>query len=281
MLPDWMRRLKAQLRAGKVTGPRTGARASVRRSESICTLNDAVNSAEAALSYTLKRSSARRTLALQVREAGRIVVQAPGHTPLSEVEGFIRQHLPWLRARLEASARRDVVWNYGMALPFMGGSISLNWQDNGPIVPRMDSNSLYLCGSWPEAPARVRAWYHAQAAEILPARLAVQAARMGVAVPPLRLSDARTRWGSLSAQGRMGLNWRLVMLSEDLIDYVICHELAHLRQHNHSPAFWREVEALYPDYRSARIRLRHEGGVAMALGFDAVEAVVPVPIPEP
>ena len=262
-----MKRLKRSLR--------TVQRTTVWRSESIGTLKDAGTT----LSYHLKRSSARRTLALQVRETGRIVVQAPQHTPLSAVEAFVRSHLPWLHERLEAVAQRHSPWDKGMTLPWLGQSLSLDWREDGPIVPCTEANRLQLGGAWLDVPGRVRDWYHEQALEILPARLAVQAARMGVAIPPLRLSDARTRWGSLSAQGRMGLNWRLVMLSEDLIDYVICHELAHLRQHNHSPAFWREVEALYPDYRLARIRLRSEGRVAMALGFDLVGDAGRIPEP--
>lgn len=256
MLPDWLKRLKLPLP--------TERRAAPRRSESIATLN----TAGVAFSYHLKRSSARRTLVLQVRETGRIVVQAPQHTPLSAVESFVLDHLPWLRERLKAVAQRHFVWSNGMTLPWMGRSLTLDWRENAPILPCIEEKRLQLSGSWVDIQSRVRAWYHAQAVDILPVRLALQAARMGVLAPPLRLSNARTRWGSLSAQGRMALNWRLVMLSEDLIDYVICHELAHLRQHNHSPAFWREVEALYPDYRLARIRLRSEGRVAMALGFD-------------
>ncbi len=267
MLPDWMKRLRLPLR----TVPRT----TVWRSESIGTLNDAGTT----LHYHLKRSSARRTLALQVREAGRIVVQAPQHTSLSAVEAFVLGHLPWLRERLKAVAQRHSPWDNGMTLPWLGQSFILDWREDGPIVPCTEANRLQFGGVWFEVPRRVCAWYQAQAAMILPARLAVQAARMGVAIPPLRLSDARTRWGSLSARGRMGLNWRLVMLSEDLIDYVICHELAHLRQHNHSPAFWREVETLYPDYRLARIRLRSEGRVAMALGLDLVGDAGRIPEP--
>jgi len=259
MPADWMRRLRALLPAGQGRG----GRATIRRSESFCTLTGP----DLELSYQLRRSSARRTLALQVREAGRIVVQAPHHTPLSEVEGFIRRHWPWLLTRLQAAAQSRREWCNGMALPWLGGPLTLNWQEDGPTVPSTGADGLQLGGAWSEAPGRVRDWYHAQAAMILPARLAIQAAQMGVAIPPLRLSDARTRWGSLSAQGRMALNWRLVMLSADLIDYVICHELAHLRQHNHSPAFWREVEILYPDYRSARVRLRREGSLALALSF--------------
>lgn len=271
MLPNWMTRLGVQLHTGRQTGTRT----TVRRSVTICTLNEAGTT----VSYHLKRSSARRTLALQVREEGLVVVQAPHHTPLSEVEGFIRRHLPWLRTRMQVAVQRRWSWHNGMALPWLGGHLILNWQEDDLVMPRAGVDSLQLGGAWPEVPARVRDWYRGQAAQILPARLVVQADRMGVSIPPLRLSDAQTRWGSLSVQGRMGLNWRLVMLSGELIDYVICHELAHLRQHNHSPAFWREVEALYPDYRSARGRLRREGAAAMALRFDPIGGDGHIPEP--
>ena len=263
----WMRRLKARLF--------TRARPAIRRSAATCTLTGL----DGELTYQLRRSNARRTLAMQVGEAGEVVVQAPYHTALSEVEGFILKHLHWLRARLEAFARRGVVWSNGMSLPFQGDYLSLNWREDAPFAPHLEAKGLHLGGAWSEVPTRVRDWYQAQAAEILPARLAMQAARLKMAAPALWLSTARTRWGSLSAQGRMGLNWRLVLLSADLIDYVICHELAHLRQPNHSPAFWREVEALYPDYRAARLRLRREGAAAMALGFDSEAAGRAVPKP--
>jgi predicted metal-dependent hydrolase len=136
-----------------------------------------------------------------------------------------------------------------------------------PLPAQRDALALRLGGPWATVPTRVLAWYRVEALSLFAARLAFHAMRMGVPVPVMRLSDARTRWGSLSAHGRMGLNWRLILLSEDLLDYVICHELAHLRQHNHSPAFWREVEALYPDYRAARVRLKQRGAAAM--GFNA------------
>ena len=254
MLSDWLKRLKVPLR--------TGPRITVRR-ESIGTLN----TGGAVLRYHLKRSSARRTLALQVQETGHIVVQAPQHTPLSAVEDFVLHYLPWLRERLKAVAQRHRVWSNGMTIPWLGRSLTLDWREDSLIMPCLVANNLKVSGAWVDVPGRVHDWYRSQAIEVLSARLVLQAARMGVVAPPLRVFAARARWGSLSAQGRMGLNWRLVMMSEDLIDYVICHELAHLRQHNHSPAFWREVEALYPDYRLARIRLRSEGRLAMALEF--------------
>jgi len=213
------------------------------------------------VAYRLKRSAARRTLALQVQSGARVVVNAPLHASVSEVERFMTQHLPWLRERLQRPVA--AVWTPGMSLPWQGGELSLDWQVSYPLPAQRDALALRLGGPWATVPTRVLAWYRVEALSLFAARLAFHATRMGVPVPVMRLSNARTRWGSLSAHGRMGLNWRLILLPDDLIDYVICHELAHLRQHNHSPAFWREVEALYPDYRAARVRLKQLGAAAM------------------
>jgi predicted metal-dependent hydrolase len=89
-------------------------------------------------------------------------------------------------------------------------------------------------------------------------RLAIHAPRLGVAVPPLRLSSARTRWGSCSHHGGISLNWRLVFMPIAVIDYVVCHELAHLKEMNHSPRFWSVVGQLCPDWRRLRLELRQQ-----------------------
>lgn len=246
---------------------RLGRRPAVRRSEETRVL---VCMGES-VPYRLKRSAARRTLALRVqdeREEGRqVVVNAPLHASVSEVERFMMQHLAWLRDRLQRSVASSPVWAQGMSLPWRGETLSLDWQASFSLHPQKEDRCLHLGGAWATVPARVFVWYREEAQRRLADRLAFHAARMGVLVPVMRLSDARTRWGSLSVQGRMGLNWRLILLPDDLLDYVVCHELAHLRQHNHSRAFWSEVEALYPDYRMARVRLKQLGAVAM--GFNA------------
>ena len=89
--------------------------------------------------------------------------------------------------------------------------------------------------------------------------LAHHAGRLGVPNPPLRLSSARTRWGSCNHHGGITLNWRLLFLPPAVADYVVCHELAHLREMNHSPRFWAVVDQLCPDWRSLRRELRRLG----------------------
>jgi len=94
---------------------------------------------------------------------------------------------------------------------------------------------------------------------VLGARVAHFAAVVGVAPPPLTVKDMRSRWGSCSAKGRVSLHWGLVLLDPALLDYVVVHELCHLRELNHGPAFWRRVAAVLPDWRERRKRLRVEG----------------------
>lgn len=226
--------------------------------------------------YTLKRSSARRTLALRVHESGTIVVNAPLGLPHSHIEGFIRQHVDWLTRRL-AHRPETVVWRDGLRLPFLGGELRLTHRgaagplptqlslffDNAPETPSepaaspvLEGDRLICPGTRGGLEAMVLNWYRAYAEAYLGQRLAALCREQGRALPPWRLSDARGRWGSLSAKGVVGLNWRLIKASAAEIDYVICHELAHFRHRDHSPAFWKEVARLCPGHAQARAGLR-------------------------
>ncbi len=230
------------------------------------------------VAYTLKRSSARRTLALRVHESGRILVNAPLRLPHSHVEGFIRQHIDWIMQRLSRRPEA-LVWRDGMRLPFLGGELRLTHRGiAGPLptqlalafddapepiqandIPVLDSDRLICPGSRGGLEGMVLDWYRTYARAYLGQRLAVLCRGQGRVEPPWRLSDAHSRWGSLSAKGVVSLNWRLIKASQAEVDYVICHELAHFRQRNHSPAFWHQVAALCPGYEAARARLREHG----------------------
>ena len=106
-----------------------------------------------------------------------------------------------------------------------------------------------------------QSWLQREARRVFAERAAHFAGRLGVRVRRLSLSSAATRWGSANANGSVRLHWRLIEHPLATIDYVVAHELAHLREMNHSPRFWRIVESVVPDYRDARLRLRREGRV--------------------
>ena len=110
-------------------------------------------------------------------------------------------------------------------------------------------------GSPPELRTNVIDWLRHQARAVFTERVAEYAPRLDVLPPPLGLSNARTQWGSCNARGRVLLNWRLIHVPLHLVDYVVAHELAHLREMNHSSRFWTLVEKAYPGCRAARVEL--------------------------
>lgn len=209
------------------------------------------------LDYLIKRSSARRSLALRVNAQGQAQVNAPITMPQERIEAFLRRHADWLRNQM-SRVGAGFTWSHGAELPYLGNRLSLDVvADRAWPHVRLESSRL-LCPAG-DLQTAVLAWYRSQARQLLGEALVAVCRREGRAVPVWRLSNARTRWGSLSAKGVVGLNWRLIKASRMEIDYVICHELAHFRQRNHAPAFWREVARLCPDYQTARLCLRTHG----------------------
>ena len=104
---------------------------------------------------------------------------------------------------------------------------------------------------------RVQGWLQNEAKRIFGERLVVYAEKLGVTYSIYALSSAATRWGSCSSDGKIRLNWRLIHFPMSIIDYVVAHELSHLREMNHSPAFWQTVESIFPEFREARHTLKH------------------------
>lgn len=210
-----------------------------------------------AVDYHLLRS-ARRSLALRVDERG-LRVGAPLGLPLREVEGFLRDHADWV---LDKLARRVVPAGFrveeGAVLPVFGEAVRLRLETDARRhrwAPHPDGGeALVLPHHQPE-----RALLKALEARALPwfrERVAEHCERLGLTAPPVRLTRARSRWGSCSQRSGIRLHWRLVHLPPELIDYVVAHEVAHLREMNHSPRFWAVVASLCPDWQRARRELR-------------------------
>lgn len=215
---------------------------------------------EQALHCLLRRSPRRHSLAVRVSDAGEVVVNAPLRLGARDIHGFLQKHADWISARLQAAHAQRFEWRDGALLPYLGGHLQLRLLDQpGPSRARLDGDCLLCNAQSAQVPALALRWYQRTARALLSERLAHHAARDGRALPPLRLSNARSRWGSLSPRGVVSLNWRLLKATREQIDYVICHELAHFRQRNHSQAFWREVEVLFPDWKRIRGELRQNG----------------------
>lgn len=213
--------------------------------------------------YTLKVSVRRRTVGLQVNEHG-LTVHVPAGIPQHAVECLLREKGDWIARQLAKRCEQrpaPCAWRGGQLLHYHGLPVQLCLRQEASSRPaELDGSRLYLALADPEDAPSVRReviqWLVRQASTDFARRLELLAIRLGVPVPPFKLSSARTRWGSCNAKGEIRLNWRLIQAPPHIIHYVIAHELAHLKEMNHSQHFWAWVEKLCPDYKTARQDLK-------------------------
>ena len=209
--------------------------------------------------YVLARRRGRRGVGFKVDASG-LTVSAPLSMPMRQVEALVRESEAWIVKKIAAWRTKRVpeaAWNEGARIPFLGGGLALRlFQGRTGAVREEQELWVRTAGSLPAQVQRaVVGWYKAQAKAHLPARVTQLAAVAGLPQPTFTLSSAMGRWGSCNTRREIRLTWRLMKAPPELIDYVVCHELAHLRHMNHSPAFWAEVERQCPDYRALRERL--------------------------
>jgi len=219
------------------------------------------------LDYVLLRSK-RRSIGFLISDEG-LRVTAPKWVTLGEIENSIREKQRWiftkLNERRERSARRlqpQMQWRDGATLPYLGQDVTLRIRANHPAGVSYDEATQELIISLPadageqQLKDRVQGWLQARAKDTFAARLPIYAQKLGVIYQSFALSSATTQWGSCTADGRIRLNWRLMHFSLPLIDYVIAHELSHLREMNHSPRFWATVQSIFPEFETAKRALR-------------------------
>ena len=196
----------------------------------------------------------RRTLGLTV-DADGLKVCAPLRAPWRDIERFVREKERWILKKLEEWSRAPQPARLrgasGETFPLFGTTVQLRARP-GPVVRIGDE--LHA----PDLKALLK-WLKASALEALRPRAAHYAGRLGVPVPRVALSNARTQWGVCTEDGVIRLCWRLVHIEPRLADYVVAHEAAHLVELNHSPRFWRLVADLYPGWIEARERLELAG----------------------
>jgi predicted metal-dependent hydrolase len=239
---------------------------------------------DAVVAYALQRAR-RRTIGFTVGADG-LSVRAPGWVTLSAVDAALREKADWILRKLaEARDRQQrleggrIVWAHGAVLPYLGEPLTVVLDPShgfagrgGALVPSAPpsageegiavARSLHIGLPHSASAAQIRdavqAWLMRDACRHFTARLDHFAPLLGVRWASLRLSSAQTRWGSAKADGSIRLNWRLLHYRPAIIDYVVAHELAHLRVMDHSPRFWDTVATVVPDYAVLRSRLRDE-----------------------
>ena len=201
--------------------------------------------------------SNRRTIGLYIQRDGRLIVRAPRQASRILIEAFVQEKEAWIREK-QAIARQMAAQN--QPRQFVDGETFLYLGEAYPlrIVASQAKPLVFNAGfhlrrdAQPRAAALIEAWYRGQARQVISERVVWYAKQHGFHYNKIRISGARTRWGSSSTSGTLSFTWRLVMAPLEMIDYVVLHELAHTRVRNHSPAYWAALRELMPDYKSRR-----------------------------
>ena len=211
------------------------------------------------MNYTLNRSK-RKTLALYVRDWG-VEARVPLHMPKAEVDRFVASKEKWIASKQAILAERNsqresFALAYGDRLAYRGAEYPIAEKDGGRIG--FDNERFYMPpGLGPDqiklASVQI---YRMLAKRDLTKKALDFAKQMSVMPSAVKVNNATARWGSCSAKKSLNFSWRLIMADDDVIDYVVVHELAHIIELNHSDRFWSIVEAVLPDFRERKSRLK-------------------------
>jgi len=208
--------------------------------------------------------SARRTISLIIQPNGTLTVRAPLRMPVRSIREFVEDHADWIHRKQEqiqtAPSPKKKDYHDGELFLFLGKEYPLHIlvPSRTRLVLKEDAFQISRA-HLPEAREAFIRWYKLRAREVIAERLALHARQNGLYWQRLRISSARTRWGSCAARGNLSFSWRLVLAPMEVIDYVVVHELVHTRIKNHSPAFWKKVAELMPDYKQHVAWLKENG----------------------
>lgn len=218
------------------------------------------------IEITLRRSARARRFSLRVsRLDGRVTLSLPLRARESEALEFARAQEGWIRQALAALPQVDAVC-FGNALPFEGRMLTLAPASGRRLA--VSGDSLLVPGEPAQVARRVSAFLKVRARDALAQASDQYAAALGRPYRSLTLRDTRSRWGSCTQDGALMYSWRLVMAPPAVLDYVAAHEVAHLDQMNHSPAFWAVVARLCPEYEAPRRWLKTHGQALHGYRFD-------------
>jgi len=213
----------------------------------------------------IRRSARARRFSLRVsRVDGAVTLTLPVRAPLAEGLAFVEGQTDWLRRAL-ARMPQQVRPAFGVTLPFEG--IERRIEAGQVRAPQLDGPRLIMPPGDDRLAARLEVFFKHCARVRLQAATERHSTALGRPFRKITLRDTRSRWGSCSHDGSLSYSWRLIMAPPEVLDYVAAHEVAHLAQMNHSPAFWAEVERLFPGYETPRAWLKRHGGSLQAIRF--------------
>lgn len=223
--------------------------------------------------YDITYSPRRNSISIVVHSTKRVEIKAPADTPPSFIHDLAGKKAPWIVKQLRALdsityLQVERQYQEGETFFFLGTPLRLSvaggtprggiLYDNGHLIVTVPG-SLTGPGQTNYTRALVQDWYRDQADRIIGEKIREYATVLGVAPPPFRLKNIRRRWGSCSSRNNLNFNIRLIMAPIGVVEYVVMHELCHIRHKNHSRDFWQSLEEVMPDYPERRLLLRREG----------------------
>lgn len=207
--------------------------------------------------------SKRKTIAIIVQRDGKVIVRAPLKASERQIRQFVGSKSGWIGEKKiqmqEQAPALQKKFTAGERFPYLGQEYALSVVSGPRAGLRFEGGFSLNQNSQAEAALLFEKWYKAAARQVLNERTRFYAQKFGLEYKKIRISSARTRWGSCSSRGTLSFTWRLVMAPLEVVDYVVVHELAHLRMQNHSAAFWAEVAKMLPDFKRHRDWLKKNG----------------------
>lgn len=210
------------------------------------------------IQVAVKRSALARRISLRIDPARGAVLMLPVKARLAEGERFLLAHRVWLAERL-ARLPGPVALGEGATVPLLGVPHPVRHVPGARRGVWVEDGEILVSGLPEHVGRRTADFLKSEAKRLIAPRAQDMAARLGRKPGRITVKDTRSRWGSCSSAGDLAFSWRLVLAPEQILDYVVAHEVAHLVQMNHSPAFWAVVETLVGDHRPARRWLKING----------------------
>lgn len=207
--------------------------------------------------------SKRKSIAIIIDMDGKVIVRAPYNASTKQINNFIDDKKDWIRSKKQTAEKlprsRPKEFIFGEEFLFLGYPYLLEIVDQQPSPLILNERFLLSRSALPNAKDVFTKWYKKQAKKVITDRVTKFAQEFNFDFQRIRITSAKTRWGSCGSKGSLNFTWRLVMAPQSVIDYVVVHELVHIKVKNHSKEYWQQVEKIMPDYKLQKTWLNDNG----------------------
>lgn len=225
-----------------------------------------------AIPLEVRRNRRAQRISLRVDPIGpRLILVMPWSAPMRRGLDFVAEKALWVQNKL-ARAPEAVPFVDGVEIPYLGDLHVVRHRPDARGGVWRDGGAIHVTGAPEHLPRRLTDWLKAEARRELTNRSHEKAARIDMRIAGISVRDTRSRWGSCSATGRINYSWRLILAPEFVLDYVVAHEVAHMVEMNHSPAFWAQVARITDNADAGRRWLKHKGATLHVYGQAIAQA---------